>query len=74
MQSKFRTIFSENTNVNNKLLSISGNIEDLLILMGYQTRDQGNPSLKPNFYFASDEKEDFTKVREKYLKSLQEAL
>ena len=74
MQSKFRTIFSENTVVNNSLLSIGGNIEDLLILMGYQTRDQGNPSLKPNFYFGSDEKEDFTRVREKYLKPLEEAL
>jgi hypothetical protein len=35
MQSKFRTIFSENTVINNSLLSIGGNIEDLLILMGY---------------------------------------
>jgi len=59
MQSKFRTIFSENTTINNKLLSLSGNIEDLLILMGYKTRDLGNPSLKPNFYFSSSEKEDF---------------
>lgn len=66
MQSKFRTIFSENLIVNNKLLSVSGNIEDLLILMGYKTRDLGNPSLKPNFYFSSDEKEDFIILREKY--------
>lgn len=68
MQSKFRTIFSENTTINNKLLSLSGNIEDLLILMGYKTRDQGNPSLKPNFYFSSSEKEDFQLVKHQYLK------
>ncbi len=74
MQSKFRTIFSENTVVNNQLFSLGGNVEDLLILMGYQTRDQGNPDLKPNFYFGSNEKEDFTRVREKYLKPLEEAL
>ena len=30
--------------------------------------------MKPNFYFGSDEKEDFTRVREKYLKPLEEAL
>jgi hypothetical protein len=74
MQSKFRTIFSENPQVNNKLLSISGNIEDLLVLIGYSTRDLGNPDLKPNFFFSSSDACDFKKVREIYLKVIDDAL
>jgi hypothetical protein len=61
-QHKFRTIFSQNTVVNNKLLSLNGNIEDLLIMMGYTTQDLGNPDLKPNFYFSSRVKDDFIQI------------
>jgi hypothetical protein len=60
--------------VNNKLLSLRGNVEDLLVLIGYSTREQGNPDMKPNFYFRSSESEDFKKVRDTYLKHINEAL
>ena len=58
-QYKYRTILSQNTQVNNRLLSLKGNIEDLIFAMGYRAIETGNTSLKPNFYFKHIEKEYF---------------
>lgn len=58
-QYKYRTIYSQNTQVNNKLLSLKGNIEELIFAMGYRAIEMGNTSLKPNFYFKHIENEYF---------------
>ncbi len=41
------------------MLSLKGNIEELIFAMGYRAIETGNISLKPNFYFKHIEKEYF---------------
>jgi hypothetical protein len=48
---KQRTILSQNTQINNELLSLSGDIEALLEAIGFTKMPLGNPSLKPNYIF-----------------------
>mmetsp|Transcript_28273 Transcript_28273/g.37740 ORF Transcript_28273/g.37740 Transcript_28273/m.37740 type:complete len:99 (+) Transcript_28273:231-527(+) len=58
-QLRFRTIFSQNCRVNNTLLSLEGQVEDLLIAMGFTPSEVGNPDLKPDFVFGHTESEPF---------------
>ena len=62
-QRKYRTIFSQNSAVNNHLLSLAGNIEDLIMAIGFTPVELGNPDLKPNFVFYGDCTEDFEELR-----------
>ena len=55
------------------MLSLSGQIEDLLLALGYEPVDLGNPDLKPDFVFRHDTKEAFQELRE-YVETIQSAL
>ena len=59
--------------MNNYLLSLSGNIEDLLMTIGYTPVDLGNPDLKPNFVFYGDSADDFIELR-KNIQTIDSAL
>ena len=50
-QNKTRTIYSQNTEVHNKLYSLEGSIESLIEAMGFTPLQLGNTSLKPNYVF-----------------------
>ena len=62
-QKKFRTIFSQNSAVNNYVLSLAGQIEDLIAAIGYEPQELGNPDLKPNYTFRGDTVDEFRHVR-----------
>ena len=58
-QRRYRTIYSQNCQVNNTLLNLGGQIEDLIIAMGFTACEIGNPDLKPDFVFLHSESEPF---------------
>ncbi len=63
-QFKVRTIFSQNSNVNNSLLSLNGGIEELIISLGYRAVPLGNPLLKHNFQFRHTESDKIDHLRQ----------
>ena len=61
-QYKVRTICSQNTQVNNELLSLAGGVEELLECMGFTKRELGNKQLKPNWEFKHNSPEWFSSI------------
>ena len=61
-QARLRTIYSQNCRINNSVFSLSGQIEDLIIAMGFTACEIGNPDLKPNFVFRHSESEPFVQL------------
>lgn len=45
------------------LLSLNGNIEEVIFAMGFQAVELGNTSLKPNFYFKHIDPDEFDHLR-----------
>ena len=59
LQTRYRTIYSQNSHVNNTLLCLNGGVEDLIVALGFTASEIGNPDLKPNFVFKHEESEAF---------------
>ena len=62
-QNRTRTIFSQNCMVNNTVFCLNGQIEDLIIALGFTASEIGNPDLKPDFVFRHDESEAFVQLK-----------